>query len=167
MKISRTGSRIRERRNNLGLTAEELAEKAGVSREYLFEIEKQGRLPSGKLYIKLRKILNLTAEDSQIFIDEKYPQSTISAPIELKPLSDADMEYFRKQILLHVKKNKDIDDKEFAAELLSKEKSSKIKDANLISKIVTVIKNLRKARKTFEKDFTKEEEKLRSLIKPK
>jgi len=43
------GQMIRARRKKIGLTAEELAKKAGVDRTYLSKIERHGALPSPKV----------------------------------------------------------------------------------------------------------------------
>lgn len=56
------GKRIREARNNAGLTQEVLAEKADIGVMYLGEIERGLKMPSLKIFIKLVEALDISAD---------------------------------------------------------------------------------------------------------
>jgi len=58
MKTLSLGQLIRARRKKLGLTAEELAKKAGIDRTYLSKIEKHNTLPSPKVLSNIVVHLN-------------------------------------------------------------------------------------------------------------
>jgi transcriptional regulator with XRE-family HTH domain len=58
--------RIREEREKCGLTLDELAEKAGISKTYLWELEndKKGtKKPSADVLLRIAKALSLTIAD--------------------------------------------------------------------------------------------------------
>ncbi len=56
-------NRVYALRSNRGLTQEELAEKAGVSRQTVIAIEKGNYTPSVELALKLAKIFKVPVED--------------------------------------------------------------------------------------------------------
>jgi putative transcriptional regulator len=58
----RLANRIKERRNELGLTQAELAEKAGVTRKTVNTVENGVFTPSATLAIKLARVLNVRVE---------------------------------------------------------------------------------------------------------
>uniref|UniRef100_UPI00355C9ED4 DBP48 n=1 Tax=synthetic construct TaxID=32630 RepID=UPI00355C9ED4 len=55
----RIGKEVKERRKELGLTQRELAEKLGVSRSTVSDIENGRRLPSEELLKKIKEILGV------------------------------------------------------------------------------------------------------------
>lgn len=59
--------KIRERRIKLGLTQEELAKKAGTSREYLIEIEKGRKIPKAPMIAKIATALKV--RESYFFVN--------------------------------------------------------------------------------------------------
>ncbi|HOZ73346.1 MAG TPA: helix-turn-helix transcriptional regulator [Spirochaetales bacterium] len=62
-------NRIRERRQGLGLTQEQLAEQVGVSRQTIISIEGGRYDPSLPLALKLARLLGQSIED--LFIDQE------------------------------------------------------------------------------------------------
>ncbi len=62
-------NRVRERRQGLGLTQEQLAERAGVSRQTIISIEGGRYDPSLPLALRLARLLGQRVED--LFIDEE------------------------------------------------------------------------------------------------
>ena len=58
----RLANRLKERRNELGLTQAELAEKVGVTRKTVNTVENGVFTPSAMLAIKLAKALGLSVE---------------------------------------------------------------------------------------------------------
>jgi transcriptional regulator with XRE-family HTH domain len=60
--------RIKDRRHKLGLTQDELARKAGTSREYVVEIEKGKTTPKATLITKLAQALKV--RESYFFVDD-------------------------------------------------------------------------------------------------
>lgn len=68
------GKKIRARRKELGLIAEELAKKAGIDRTYLSKIEKHGYLPSPEVLGKIVMHLNDNPESYfRVYTTLKYP----------------------------------------------------------------------------------------------
>lgn len=56
------GDRIREARKKLNLTQEQLAEKLDVTVAYISEIERNLKLPSMPLFIKLVEVLDVSSD---------------------------------------------------------------------------------------------------------
>ena len=57
------GKRLREYRRSRGVTQEQLAEKAGVSYEWLGRVERGFHFPSWLLIIRIAKILHVKVQD--------------------------------------------------------------------------------------------------------
>ena len=66
------GSLLNARRKKLNLTAEELAEKAGIDRTYITKIETDDKLPSPVI---MEKIANILSDEDlfKAYIKIKYP----------------------------------------------------------------------------------------------
>ncbi|MEW6417250.1 MAG: helix-turn-helix transcriptional regulator [Nitrospirota bacterium] len=60
-------TKIKERRNKLGLTQAELAKKAGTAREYVVEIERGKAIPRASMIAKLANALRV--RESYFFVD--------------------------------------------------------------------------------------------------
>lgn len=58
-----TGARVREARKALGLSQQELARRAGVSRQTIIAIEKGNYNPTINLCVAICKILGKTLDD--------------------------------------------------------------------------------------------------------
>ena len=56
------GDKVRFAREQLGLTTQMLAEKAGVSQPYISEIENGNKNPSAKTIMRLAAVLNVPGE---------------------------------------------------------------------------------------------------------
>lgn len=83
--ISPLGSKIRERRKELGLTLEELAGKAESSKSYIWELENRPVVrPSADKISKIAEALGITVE---FLIDDKKDVATSS---------DLDKAFFRR-----------------------------------------------------------------------
>jgi len=57
MTFQNYGLRIKNKRKEYNLTQNELATKVGISRSYISDIETGRLIPSGKIILKLNKIL--------------------------------------------------------------------------------------------------------------
>ena len=53
------GNKIKEKRKNLGLTQSELAEKVGLSRNYISELENNRYVPSVRTLTRLARVLKM------------------------------------------------------------------------------------------------------------
>ncbi|MFL8710801.1 helix-turn-helix domain-containing protein [Clostridioides sp. GD02377] len=62
MNINYLGERIRERRKELGITIEELAEKVGIGYNHLSNIERGRKIPSLETFIKIVNELDTTSD---------------------------------------------------------------------------------------------------------
>lgn len=72
------GEEVKLRRKELGLTAEELAKRAGIVRTYVSRIERHNFLPSPKVFGKLMKVLGDKRSPSNFklsiaYLGRKYP----------------------------------------------------------------------------------------------
>lgn len=56
------GDRIREIRKKQKLTQEQLAEKLGITLEYVSQIERGAKMPSMQVFIKILEVLNVSAD---------------------------------------------------------------------------------------------------------
>jgi len=64
-------NKVYERRSEIGLTQEELAEKLGVSRQTIIAIEKGNYTPSVHLALKIAKVFSEPVEELFKIIHEK------------------------------------------------------------------------------------------------
>jgi transcriptional regulator with XRE-family HTH domain len=81
---SKLGDKIRSCRTKKGLTLEELARQAGLSKSYLWELEnRESQSPSAQ---KLQAIADVLGEDVSFFVDD-----AVDTPQE----SHKDKEFFR------------------------------------------------------------------------
>jgi transcriptional regulator with XRE-family HTH domain len=81
---TKLGDKIRSGRTKKGLTLEELARQAGLSKSYLWELEnRESQSPSAQ---KLQAIADVLGEDVSFFVDD-----AIDTPQE----SHKDKEFFR------------------------------------------------------------------------
>ena len=78
---------IKERRRNIGLTQEKLAEKAGMSLQYLAMLELARKFPSGEMLERLASALNI----------ETYELLAIA------PSANNELEILRNDIIYEVK----------------------------------------------------------------
>ena len=56
-------NKVHKARKNKGFTQEELAERAGVTRQTIIALEKGSYVPSVRLAIKLSKVFKIRVED--------------------------------------------------------------------------------------------------------
>lgn len=63
MELTGIGKRLKERRIELGMKQEELAEKAGLSLSYVGMIERGEKIPRLEPFVKLLNVLGLTADE--------------------------------------------------------------------------------------------------------
>lgn len=56
------GENIRLNRDKVGMTQDELAEKAGISRNYISDLENNRYIPSVKTLSKIAKVLNMNLD---------------------------------------------------------------------------------------------------------
>ena len=78
------GSSLRERRNDLGETLDEVATRAGVSPQYLSEIERGLKEPSSEIIAAVggalgTTLLDLTLDVAQSLADMSPPAAQVSA----------------------------------------------------------------------------------------
>ncbi|HBF4280943.1 TPA: helix-turn-helix transcriptional regulator [Clostridioides difficile] len=62
MNIDYLGERIRERRKELGITIEQLAERVGIGYNHLSNIERGRKIPSLETFIKIVNELDTTSD---------------------------------------------------------------------------------------------------------
>ncbi len=95
------GDRIKERRLELGWTQDVLAEKAGISKGFLSDVENSKRNISADTLLDLAKVLGLsldylmTGED-----DEKKVREAVEIPGDLAALATTESIPFPKLLLL-------------------------------------------------------------------
>lgn len=63
MELGVIGKKIKERRIELGMKQEELAEKAGLSLSYIGMIERGEKIPRLEPFVTLLNVLGLTADE--------------------------------------------------------------------------------------------------------
>ncbi|MBR1598646.1 MAG: helix-turn-helix transcriptional regulator [Lachnospiraceae bacterium] len=72
MDLKCIGKRIREKRDQQGLTREEVSEMAGISANYLGTIERGEKIPRLEVIIKIANSLKVTSDDLlQDVLDEE------------------------------------------------------------------------------------------------
>lgn len=83
--------KIREERKKAGLTLDELADKAGLSKTYLWELEQDEdgvKRPSAEVVLKIADALSLTIADLMGLPTVKVQKETINLPKSLIEFRD-------------------------------------------------------------------------------
>lgn len=83
--------KIKEERNKAGLTLDELADKAGLSKTYLWELEQDEagvKRPSADVVLKIANALSLTIADLMGLPTVKVQKETVSIPKSLIEFRD-------------------------------------------------------------------------------
>ena len=83
--------KIREERNKAGLTLDELADKAGLSKTYVWELEQDDegvKRPSADVVLKIANALSLTIADLMGLPTVKVQKESISIPKSLIEFKD-------------------------------------------------------------------------------
>ena len=83
--------KIREERNKAGLTLDELAEKAGLSKTYLWELEQDEagvKRPSADVVLKIADALSLTIADLMGLPTVKVQKESVNIPKSLFDFRD-------------------------------------------------------------------------------
>ena len=96
-KENNIGSKIKEARQLMGFTQEELAEKADMDSKHLSKIENGLHLPSYNTLKKLSAILNFNLENSEIISGNKKIDKSIylkSIKILNSAKNDEEMKYY-------------------------------------------------------------------------
>ncbi len=75
--MSVIGERIRKVREELGMTRNQLAEKAGISTSMLYYYEKEQKNPSAEVLARICEALDISADYILGLIDEEKPLSFI------------------------------------------------------------------------------------------
>jgi transcriptional regulator with XRE-family HTH domain len=86
--------RIKERRNALGLSQEKLAERAGLSSNFLARVEMGEKTPSVRTLVQLAKALEVRVfELLEEDVDAKWLDEAWNVARALEDLSDSDAQY--------------------------------------------------------------------------
>lgn len=83
--------KIRDERNNAGLTLDQLADKAGLSKTYLWELEQDEegvKRPSADVVLKIADALSLTIADLMGLPTVKLQKEVVSLPRSLIEFRD-------------------------------------------------------------------------------
>jgi transcriptional regulator with XRE-family HTH domain len=75
------GTRVRQRRREIDLTQEELAEKAGLSKSFVSEVEGAQAAASGLMYMKLARVLDVSVE---WLLTGDLPESPVVRPSDIQ-----------------------------------------------------------------------------------
>lgn len=95
------GDRIKERRLELEWTQDVLAEKAGISKGFLSDVENSKRNVSADTLLDLSKVLGLTLDFLMKGEDgEKKVQEAVEVPADLAALAETENISFTKLLLL-------------------------------------------------------------------
>jgi putative transcriptional regulator len=87
------GNVLKEKRKELGISQEEMAEKLEVSRRYYGAIEANEELPSLSRLIKISKLLNMSIDE---MISSEPPEEIEEPQEEYKPKSKSKHKYLSK-----------------------------------------------------------------------
>lgn len=87
MELEAIGKRIKERRTEIGMRQEELAEKAGLSPSYIGMIERGEKIPRLEPFVKILNILELSADEALADVLKKdYEAKTTKYTEQLEKL---------------------------------------------------------------------------------
>lgn len=97
------GKKIRDRRIKLGLTLEELAEKLGTTKNYVWQLEnKSPARPSGQLLLKISDVLELPPDflldDEKDNPDAEQMKYVLFRKSKIANLSEKDIEKLLKMM---------------------------------------------------------------------
>jgi len=93
------GKRLKELRNNAGLTQKQLAEMLGVTSSVVSYYELSERNPSPEILVKLSKIFHIST-DKLLGMDE-----SVDSPLDISGLTDDDLAYLKTTIDMLRKKH--------------------------------------------------------------
>ena len=143
--MRKLGEEIRIRRQELKLTAKDLANKIGVDPTYITYIEKHGKIPSPAVMEKIGAVLGKEVIDYEIletiYLKTKYPEVCKKFERGQKDISD---EFIQKAGKL-IKKDMTLEEKKEAKKYF-KEHITKLKE--LAIKFAKAIKDLEEMEKS-------------------
>lgn len=91
MDVTRIGKNIKEKRISLGLTQEQLSEKADVSPAYIGMIERGEKVPKLETFVNIANSLNVTADELLgDMLNVGYMSKLASFQIEFEKLNRLD-----------------------------------------------------------------------------
>lgn len=74
------GDELRKARTHAGMTQQALAERVGLTREYVSQIELDKRLPTIPVYVRICRALGLSTKDLVEMIDRiEWPQAAVTS----------------------------------------------------------------------------------------
>lgn len=150
------GDVIKRRRKELGLTAEELANKVGIDRTYLSKMERHNITPSLLIVARIIKVLGLSSDIDSVI---KTSKNTLNESKEIvkfvKKLSDDFKDYTVKQssIWRQIVVGDENSDKIFVVGLIKEERKGAV--------LLRHIQHWRKTYNKFLAEYLKSETKIR------
>lgn len=94
------GDRIKERREELGWTQDVLAEKAGISKGFLSDLENSKRNVGADTLLDIAKVLGLSLDYLMTGEGEKKVREVVEIPADLAELAERENIPFPKILLL-------------------------------------------------------------------
>lgn len=98
--MSSVGERIKMRRNELGWTQEQLAQKAGISKSFLSDLENGKRSVSAENLLDIARVLNLSLDYLMTGEQKEVTLAEVQVPASLVAFAEKEGLTFRQAIAL-------------------------------------------------------------------
>lgn len=164
------GAIIKTQRKKLKLTAETLAEKAGIDRTYISKIENYNLIPSWEILIAIGRELKINLHT--LYFEEKHPEIIYDRgdkSYKEKTHMANGIPGIRNEIFSFISKNSPkhySTIKAFVINILSKHKPSEIHNDKLITQIAQRLKKIAKEYQKYQKLYNESEYEIIKLIDP-
>ena len=169
--INELGKAIRSRREELKITAEELAKKVGIDRTFVSKIENHGLLPSRLVLARIETVLK-TTDLFEYYIKQKNPylekifvHSSFSIPPAIRQAFQTPE---AEELMRFIHRNVETTNMDFLKRdyerLLKNIAPDKISDNKLFMEILDIVKRLKKERDAYWQEFNKQSKRIKSLI---
>ena len=160
---------MRERRKNLGITAEKLAAAVGIDRTYISKIEREGILPSFEVYCSIEKVLKLKTIHRHLFLQQKHSEFSSLLNRGGKNIlrnESLQAKALRSSLFEYVADEGQAEFRAFVIYLLNIYNPSRLKNKKLINTLVNLLKKLREKNIAYWKEYNIKEDVIVDLIQP-
>ena len=165
------GQAIKDRRNELNITAEELAGIVGVDRTFISKIERHGLLPSQLVLERIEKALR-TKDLFDLYIKEKNPLLEKRSHHFFPMLPSMVRKEFRtpesERLVRFIYRNTEatttILTRSSYELLLTHIAPEKVSDDKLLREVFDIVKELKKERDVYWQKFIQQSKRIESLI---
>ena len=169
--INKLGEAIRSRREELKITAEELAKKVGIDRTFVSKIENHGLFPSRLVLARIETALKTTdlfehyIRQKSPYLEKRFFHSFFSIPPAIRKAFETPE---AEELVRFIHRNVEMTNMDFLKRdyerLLKDIAPDKVSDDKLFMEVLDIVKRLKKERDVYWQKFNKQSKRIESLI---